>query len=117
MEGFYTIVFQGPVGAGGGAVFLQNGQVLGGDSAYFYQGSYTQSGNQIHAFVDVRVFLSGVQSVFGVAAPFALEMVGTVVGNEITGTACLAGNANARMHLRMTKRASLAVAAPAGGAR
>ena len=117
MNGFFTVVFEGPVGAGGGVVLLQDGHVLGGDSAYYYEGTFTERENQLNARIDVRVFLQGVQSVFGIAPPFALNITGTFANGEVTGAASLVGNDGARMRFRMVRRAEIPNAAAVGGAR
>ena len=49
MEGFWTVHFKGVQGLGAGVATLIGGQVFGGDTGFFYIGTYSQQGNTMTA--------------------------------------------------------------------
>ena len=65
-DGFYSVKFQTPGGAGGGIVVLAGGNLRGGDSAILYSGTYTQNGDDFSAKVATSRHLLGFPSVFGI---------------------------------------------------
>jgi hypothetical protein len=65
-DGFYSVRFKTGIGQGAGVVVATNGQLLGGDSALAYFGSFTQDGqNNVTASVKTERHTPGIQSVFG----------------------------------------------------
>lgn len=80
-DGFYTVHFQTPLGAGGGVVFLTNGKLRGGDSAILYAGSYSTNGDDFTAQVKTSRHLTGMPSVFGLDK-VNITLKGKSSGNE-----------------------------------
>jgi uncharacterized protein DUF6680 len=90
MEGFWTLQFTGVQGWGAGVITFMDGQILGGDEGYLYDGTYTRQGNGFVARVHVKQFVAGVPNVMG-RTEFDLEMTGTKQGNTITATGAIPG--------------------------
>ncbi len=66
-DGLYKAEFQTPMGVGYGVVVLSGGTLRGGDSMMYYVGTYSESGGQFTASVEVDVHstVPGMVSVFG----------------------------------------------------
>jgi hypothetical protein len=78
LDGLWTAEFGSSVGvSGGGVVVFQGGQILGGDNAYFYAGSFQFNGGSFKATLRVSPFLNGVESVFRtIGKDLTLELTG-----------------------------------------
>lgn len=76
-EGLYKIAFETEKASKTGVVFMQDGQVWGGDSGLAFFGSYTLTGKHLTATVHTSRHTEGVPSAFGL----------DVVQVEITGEA------------------------------
>lgn len=107
VDGFWLLQYEGIQGNGGGVLVLLNGRVFGGDSAYYYMGSYQTIGPTLKARVQVRKFLPGVANALGVEGDFELDVVGAVEGNVIRGTASLVSTAGPGIAIKLTQRAKL----------
>ena len=70
------------------------GQAFGGDSAFLYNGTYTQDGNTLKARVHVKRYVSAaampISNVMG-RDEFDLEVTGTQQDNTITATGIIPG--------------------------
>jgi hypothetical protein len=109
IEGLWTAVFSsGPI-AGAGVIYLTDGEAVGGDSQYFYIGSYTFD-PQLHALrarLQVTAFVKGAVTVFGAPIPsFTLELIGTVTGNSATAAGSVVGIPSVKMQLQLVKRSN-----------
>ena len=107
IEGLWIVQYEGLQGNGGGGAVFVNGKVLGGDTGYTYEGTYTLQGNTVTARVHVSNFLPNVPNVLGVVGDFDLEIKAPVTDNVIRGTAGLVGRAGMSVALRLTKKSSL----------
>jgi hypothetical protein len=107
MDGLWTAVFQAAGGVGGGVAVFRNGQVVGGDSAYLYEGDYQVSGDQLRGTIRVRNFLSGVQSVFGNVPNFTLQLEGRVTNSSAEVRGQVVGNPQLQIGIRLTKQLNL----------
>jgi hypothetical protein len=107
VEGLWVVQFEGMQGGGGGVAVLMRGQILGGDSAYLYVGSYKAHESTITARVAVRNFLPGVPSVLGAVGDFELDVTGKVDRDVIRGSATVATRPGIGIALKLTKRADL----------
>lgn len=106
MEGFWTVQFKGIQGMGFGVITLIAGQVLGGDSAFLYTGTYKQNGNGLHARVHVMKYAPGMFSVMD-RDVFDLELDGTMqVGGTLKATGIIPGTP-CRFEAVITKRSEL----------
>ena len=109
IDGLWTVHYFGPQGNGGGVVVLTKGQVLGGDSGFFYIGSFEERGDTFKGRVAVKNFDPSIPNVIGVVGDFELLIDGKVQGDSINGTGALATAPNAKIVVRLTKRKSLSV--------
>jgi hypothetical protein len=106
IDGLWTVQFHGPQGFGGGVVVLnEKGQVLGGDSGFFYAGSYQVSGDSFKGKVSVKNFDPAIPNVIGVVGDFDLLLEGKIQGASISGTGALATAPSAKIIVKLTKRA------------
>lgn len=66
-DGLYKAAFKTPMGEGYGVVVLSGGALQGGDSMMYYVGTYSETGGQFTASVEVDKHSSvpGMESVFG----------------------------------------------------
>jgi hypothetical protein len=89
-NGLYRVGFQTPIGAGAGVLFLQDGQLWGGDSTLFYVGQYTVKGDTIEAEVSTNRHTEypGLSSVFGIDQVH-ISLRGTIKSGlvHVTGSA------------------------------
>src|SRR5947209_15161393 len=109
MNGFWIVQFTGVQGWGAGVLTLTGGQMFGGDSNFFYTGTYSQQGSTLSARVHVKQYLPGVASVMG-RNEFDLELTGTLQGKSITATGSIPGT-SLRLNGTLTKQADLPPAA------
>jgi hypothetical protein len=107
VDGFWLLQYEGIQGSGGGVLVLLNGRVFGGDSAYYYTGSYETKGPTLKARVQVRNFLAGVASALGVEGDFELDVVGALEGDVIRGAASLVSTQGTGVAIKLTRRAKL----------
>ena len=105
MEGFWTVHFKGVQGLGAGVVTLIGGQLFGGDTGFFFKGTYSRQGNTMTAHVHVKQHVPGMANVMR-RSEFDLELNGTRQGDTISVTGKIPGTS---MHLAgtLTKQGSL----------
>ena len=88
-EGLYRVSFETDRGAGYGVAYVKDGQLRGGDSGFYYVGTYEESNGQITAqIVTQRHGSEGPASVFGLERA-TIHFTGTVTGEiaKMTATA------------------------------
>jgi len=90
-DGFWTVFFKAANQSAGGVVVLKNGRVYGGDSSYYYLGTYQiNDETQFTATVVCRPFIANAQTVFGVyIEEFTLNISGVIRGREIEASAAV----------------------------
>ena len=98
MEGFWTVHFKGVEGLGAGVATIIGGQVFGGDTGFFYVGTYSQQGNNMTAYVHVKQHVPSMANVMR-RSEFDLELNGTVQGDTISVIGKIPGTS---MHLAGT---------------
>lgn len=86
LEGLFKVLFETPMGSGAGVVTLQGGRITGGDSAMFYEGSYTQEEDRFVANVTTGRHTSSpsFENVFG-RDRVQVDISGTVKGDAFSG--------------------------------
>ena len=107
VEGFWIVQYEGMQGNGGGVVVFTKGKVFGGDTGYYYLGSYESRANSLRAQVAVRNFIASVPSVVGITGDFELSIEGTVEGDTIKATGRLVGVNKPGIAVKLSKRAEL----------
>jgi hypothetical protein len=108
VEGLWIVQYEGTAGGDGGVVVLVRGQVLGGDSAYVYSGTYQSDGKTLAARVMVRNFNPAIGNVLGIQGNFELALQGTIQGEIIKGSASLVNQNGPGMVVKLTKIEALA---------
>jgi hypothetical protein len=108
IEGLWIVQYEGTSGGDGGVIVFVNGQVLGGDNAFVYTGTYQSDAKAISARVFVRNFNPAIANVLGIKGDFELSMQGTIQGDVIKGSACLVNQEGPGMVVKLTKVTALA---------
>ena len=111
IDGIWTGEVYGPFGWDNRGIFvLEKGRIVGGDNRQYSVGSYNLSGKKVKA--ELRVHYYGPpRTVFGEAKEeFMTLIVGTLKGNEISGTISRPDKPQFDLQIRMTKRLELPVA-------
>lgn len=106
IEGFWIVQAEGKQGSTGGVAVFTNGRIYGGDSGFFYIGTY-EGDRIIKARVAVHNFDPSVQNILSVAKDYELHITATLDGDTIKGTAIVPDIPNQSMALRLTKKANL----------
>jgi hypothetical protein len=112
VDGLWTVEFEVP-GSGhkvnAGVVLLQAGRIYGGDSGYYYLGSYVVTGDAVSGDVQATHYHGPATTAFGdTTTAFSVQLSGkqNPDGNEIVGT--VTRPRLGRVNLRMIKRVPLA---------
>lgn len=105
IDGFYSVVFEAPLGMGGGVLVLEGGILRGGDSTVYYTGNYTDEGGAMAASLRIGTHLNlpGHTSVFGIPEADLKVTGDTSVGGEISGSATSPQAPGITMTFRMKK--------------
>jgi len=110
LEALWTVQFEIPGGnLNGAVVVLKSGRIYGGDSGYYYLGSYTISGDTISGDVQATHYHGPGRTAFGdETASFSVQLSGKVNPDQdhIVGRAIRPRLG--QVLLKMTKRAPLA---------
>lgn len=107
-EGLWVVQFAGMEGKDGGVVVLTKGQVLGGDSAFTYIGTYQVSEHGFQASVLVQNFNPRVGNVLGISGDFTLNLKVTTAGNGILeGEGSTPAAPGFGLKVRLTRRAKM----------
>jgi hypothetical protein len=107
VEGFWLVHAEGREGnSGGGVVVFVNGKIYGGDSGFYYIGTY-QGYPVVKARVAVHQFDKSVPNILGVDGDYELTVSATVSGDTMTGTAMIPGIPNESMAIRLVKKSNL----------
>ena len=87
LESLYVVEFGDVAGRAyrnGGVAVLETNRVFGGDSGYYYVGTYSVSGKNITAAVKIVKHNPGWQDAFGTTAQsFAVNMKSTINDNGV----------------------------------
>jgi hypothetical protein len=109
MNGLWTAEFGTASGvANGGVLVIESGRLFGGDSAYWYSGAYSVSGDTVTGDLRATHYYGPNVTAFGdSASTFTVQFTGTMnpAGDQIDGLAMRPGIGQVRF--RLTKRATL----------
>ena len=85
IEGLWSVVFISEIDVmQAGVVILETEQILGGDSHYFYLGTYKFQNNELHAEIEVTHYYGKPISIFG---PEKKTLVSKSLA-KLRGTSC-----------------------------
>lgn len=76
-DGKYTITFKTPMGEGGGFLIMKDGDMVGGDNDYIYDGSYYKKGKAMKARILIDKYSDNPSATFGPARYIWLKAVYT----------------------------------------
>lgn len=107
IDGFWLIHAQGPGGTAGGIAVFSNGKVFGGDSGFYYLGTYQEKGGIVKARVAVHNFDPAIVSILSVAKDYELNVSATMTDDAMNGTAVVSGVPNQSIALQLMKKANL----------
>lgn len=91
---------------GGGVVIFESGRIFGGDSSYYYVGSYEISGSKLTANVVVNHYFGDVNNVFGPYKKVTLELAGQVEQDQFIVQG-VAKEPASNAKVRLTRRSEL----------
>lgn len=106
VEGLWIVEYESVQG-GSGVVVLVNGRLLGGHSAYTYEGHYAVKDEWFAASVHVSNFMPGIPNALGFVGDFSCEIAAPVHHRIIQGTMTVTERPGASIHIKMTKKAEL----------
>jgi hypothetical protein len=105
LEGLWTVDFISNLGEqGAGVIVFKGNQILGGDSAYLYSGSYTSGGNDVKGKIVVKHYAGIPYSIFGNLKEFEVIVSGKIQQPLMEVSGHLVGNPNMKITARCTKR-------------
>ena len=107
VDGFWIVQFTGTEVYGSGAVVFSNGKVFGGETGFYYVGSYEVDGPTVKARVAIRNFDLSIPSGFGIVGDYEMDVSAMVQDNQIVGTAMIANEPRHSLGIRLTKKANL----------
>jgi hypothetical protein len=104
-NGLYLAQFVVGASAGHGVAIIRDGQVDGGDSSYWWEGTLATEGNAFSGKLTVRQHSSGIPSVFGFFDNFDLKLSGNRNGDawQAQGTTPVAPGQAMQLNLRLLK--------------
>jgi len=106
MDGLWIVKLTAPQITGSGVVVFANGKVFGGETGFYYLGTYDDDGGVVKARIVVRNFDPNIPSGFG-AGDYDMDVSAIMQGDEMTGTAVVTGRPQYSLGVRLTKKANL----------
>lgn len=107
IDGLWIVKFAAGQLTGSGVVVFANGKLFGGETGFYYLGSYDADERIFKAHIVVRNFDPSLPSGFGIAGDYEMDVSGILQGDEMTGTAVITGHPQYSLGIRAAKKASL----------
>ena len=107
IDGFWLVHAEGPGGTAGGVVVFASGKVFGGDSGFYYFGTYQERNGIVKARVAVHNFDPAIVNILSLARDYELNVSATMKDDAMNGTAVVPGVPNQSIALRLVKKANL----------
>lgn len=110
VEGMWTVWFRGVVGEGCGVLVLETERVFGGDSGWYYLGSYSIRDNQFKARVRVTHYGAWIDAVSGhgpADSPFDLTISGDRIDSRTIAAQGTTEDGSAVLDFQLRKIAEL----------
>ncbi|HZR35471.1 MAG TPA: GrlR family regulatory protein [Nevskia sp.] len=86
IEGMWAVYFGAEAGGGhrigAGVVTLESERVFGGDSNYYYTGSYAVKDSRVTAEIRVRHYFGDRNNVFGPVEEIILQVTGVLIDRQ-----------------------------------
>lgn len=104
---FWTVEFQSNLGSiGAGVVTFNSNHIQGGDTQYYYLGTYDVQGENINAEIKINRHFEHGESVFGTnEKEFSLRITGKVEEPVMMAKGFRPENPNTQIALKFTRRA------------
>lgn len=109
VEALWSVEFMSNAGGvGAGVAIFENGNIYGGDGAYYYLGKYKIANSQVDATVRVVHYAGQPLSIFGQdPQPFELKIGGPLSDSVMNLAGIRTDDMSKQMGVRLTKRAEL----------
>jgi hypothetical protein len=107
LDGLWIVQFTGKDILGSGVAVFSNGKVFGGETGFYYVGTYAAQGKAVKARVVIRNFDPSIPSGFGVQGDYEMDVSAMLQDNQMTGTAMIANQPQNSLGIRLTKKADL----------
>jgi hypothetical protein len=88
-------------------IVLANRKVFGGETGFYYLGTYDSDGTMIKARVVVRNFDPNMPSGFGIPGDYEMDVSAMLQGDEMAGTAVVTGYPQYSLGIRLAKKADM----------
>lgn len=106
IEGFWTVNFTAAEIYGSGVAVFSGGKLYGGETGFYYLGTYEADGRVVKGRVVVRNFDATIPSGFGITGDYEMDVSVILEGDAMTGTAVVTNHPQYSLGLRLTKRAN-----------
>lgn len=108
LEALWSVEFVSNVQSfGAGVAVLETGRVFGGDSQYYYLGSFKVVNGVLHADLEVTHYFGPPSSIFGPLKKFDLKVSGEPRSPVMDLRGNLVQDPQLKILIRLTKRAEL----------
>lgn len=108
VEALWSVEFistQGDMGAG--VIVLETRRIFGGDSRYFYVGSYEVKNQELEAEIEVTHYSGEPYSIFGPEKNFRIKITGEIGKDVMMGQGHRVDNPQLKLDVRLIRRAEL----------
>src|SRR5688572_14202113 len=92
---------------GAGVAVFETGRIFGGDSQYYYIGSYRVKDGLLHADLEINHYAGSPSSVFGPAKQFNLKLSGKPADPVMQVSGHVVQHPQLQIYIRLTRRADL----------
>ena len=105
IDGFWVVEFKSQQVSGSGVAIFSDGKMYGGETGFYYLGSYVVDEGILKARVSIRNFDPSLPIGFGIAGDFDMDVSAMWRGDEIKGTAVISNHPEYSLGIRMLKKA------------
>jgi hypothetical protein len=88
-------------------VVFSSGKLFGGETGFYYIGTYESDGQMVKARALIRNFDPAIPSGFGIPGDYEMDISAVLQDDKMTGTAMIANQPQHSLGIRLTKKANL----------
>jgi len=103
VEALWTLEFANHAGYGGGVVIFESGRIFGGDTSFYWTGTYSIKDGAITGKIDVNRHSPVMQSLLG-RDSYSLELAGQLNDQEMELNGSILGEENSPHLVAILKR-------------
>jgi hypothetical protein len=107
LDGLWIVQFTGKQILGTGVVVFSNGKLLGGETGFYYLGTYESDGKMVKARAMIRNFDPTIPSGFGIQGDYEMDVSAKLQDDKLAGTAMIVGQPEHSLGIRLIKKANL----------